>query len=86
MKKYTNKWYKAMHLRGSGELERTSESIAGIKEIIDRSNERAESLGYKKESWLIVSVKTSAEYGDDGIFLSSKRTEVAEQVYPVRLD
>lgn len=86
MKKYVNKWYKARHLFGSGELAETSETLDGIKAAIDRSNERAETQGYKKESWLIVSVNASSEYGDDGMFLSSKRDETAVQVYPARLD
>lgn len=84
--KVESKWYRADHLRGSSSLYDTAESLKGIKEIIDRSNTRAEELGYRKECWLIVCVETSTTYGDDGMFLRRERTETAVQVYPARLD
>ena len=86
MKKYEDKYYQAIRPEGGSSLIDTSESMEGIKEIIDRSNIRAAELGYRKESWLIVSVKTSTTIGDDGMFLHREHVESAVQVYPARLD
>lgn len=86
MKKYEYKYYQAVRPEGGSSLIDTSESMKGIKEIIDRSNTRAAELGYRKESWLIVSVKYSTTIGDDGMFLHREQVESAVQVYPARLD
>lgn len=82
MKRYESDCYKARAIRGGSYLAKEGGSLEEIRDIIDRSNQRAVSLGYKAESWIIVHNEWYSWYDDNGMFIKSETIEQAIEVYP----
>lgn len=82
MKMYESDCYKARAIRGGSYLAKDANTLEEMRDIIDRSNQRAESLGYKLESWIIVHNKWYAWYDDNGMFVRSETLEQAMEIYP----
>lgn len=82
MKRYEGDSFKAMMMNGSVYLMTHSYTLDGVREEIDRSNERAVSLGYKADHYLIVHEEWYKWYLDDGTFFRSETYETTVGVYP----
>lgn len=67
---------------GSATLVTYAETLEGIKEEIDRANNRAEKLGYKRETYIITCEEVYLWVDDDGNFVKRETHENIVEVYP----
>lgn len=58
------------------------DSIEGVKEDIDRSNERAVRQGYQPSTWTIVKVEWVTYRDKDDHLVARERREYAVETYP----
>ena len=82
MKRYESDGYKARAINGGSYLAKEADTLEEIRDTIDKSNQRAVSLGYKAEAWIIVHNEWYSWYDDNGMFVKSETIEQAIEVYP----
>ena len=62
-----------------------SDTIEGVRREIDAANERAVSLGYKAEQFLITWTETNTYYDDNDRFLKRESVEEVVETYPEQI-
>lgn len=86
MRQVFGEHYVAKSLRDDYELGITyTETIDGVRQEIDRSNERAVSQGYPAHQFIICKVQTLKLREDNGQFVMSTVVTVAVEKYPAEL-
>ncbi len=83
--RYEFDYYKAKDLRGESYLYTPHETLDGVKQDIDNSNEHAIQLGYTGSRWIITHT-VATHYTDDlGMFIKKETVESAVEIYPEKL-
>lgn len=78
------KYYIAKHLT-SGEMGERCETLEGMREAIDKTNEHHKTFGYQQHQYIICLVQWGNVYDKDDLFVSSFQTETRIEVYPKKL-